>query len=643
MMMSSLQLNRRTEPVYRSLLPIGNPQADPTIVVDDVYDALLDWVDAKARDFTGRAFKKLGGNWLDDASFSVNEENFQATIVQDQPDEHRYALHVETGDREDARRRWIINAAVFIEGGRAFLDLQTFCNVPSTTERIPRSVPAVLRTILDKHPIIDGIGLTADPWLISTRESCAALVALLCDTGRRLPVVVASAPYLLDMEYLGRRLLGVAHIVKISEDATFFLTDALSKQWSVYYGAVRTYRTPFLPEHDERRAHPLALPIGIMNYNDGGIVGPAAFTPTFIDRAFRNVIASASAFPRHDTLTLRREILDRRQPAVTVATLAVPISPPEVEEVGPTTIPASPADMPGALSELVMSQDVALMRSELERANMQIADLQQTVNELEQKVESGENDFFEALGEAQQYKEQLALLQTSAGESSTLPDLGPVPDALRTLIQGLQGLMHSAYGSVSDVAAITRELEDVKRDRNNLSARLALLEDRTAQPNEQSQRVPLDLKPATVEQWAVQYAGKLVLHKRALQALADGQYEDPHSVYSALALLAVEYRNMRLRSADESAQTDEYRAFHEKLESLGLRFSRSISENELTKYYRHYHVPYKGQDVFLELHLRNGGATADPRRCLRIYFFFDREEELVVVGSLPAHLPNSKS
>jgi hypothetical protein len=40
------------------------------------------------------------------------------------------------------------------------------------------------------------------------------------------------------------------------------------------------------------------------------------------------------------------------------------------------------------------------------------------------------------------------------------------------------------------------------------------------------------------------------------------------------------------------------------------------------------------------MHLKNGGNTRDPMRCLRIYFFWDDDEQQVVVGSLPAHLEN---
>ena len=46
----------------------------------------------------------------------------------------------------------------------------------------------------------------------------------------------------------------------------------------------------------------------------------------------------------------------------------------------------------------------------------------------------------------------------------------------------------------------------------------------------------------------------------------------------------------------------------------------------------------KGEKRVLAWHLKNGGNTRDPERCLRIYYFWDDETQQVVVGSLPGHL-----
>jgi len=58
------------------------------------------------------------------------------------------------------------------------------------------------------------------------------------------------------------------------------------------------------------------------------------------------------------------------------------------------------------------------------------------------------------------------------------------------------------------------------------------------------------------------------------------------------------------------------------------------------EYEDEYFVPYpvgSGLKRKLEFHLRRGNSR-DERQCLGIYFFWDEQARLVVVGSLPAHL-----
>lgn len=50
-----------------------------------------------------------------------------------------------------------------------------------------------------------------------------------------------------------------------------------------------------------------------------------------------------------------------------------------------------------------------------------------------------------------------------------------------------------------------------------------------------------------------------------------------------------------------------------------------------------YYVQYQGKKRKLERHLAKGNSK-DPRYCLRIYFFWDDQDQVVVIGDLPHHL-----
>jgi hypothetical protein len=129
---------------------------------------------------------------------------------------------------------------------------------------------------------------------------------------------------------------------------------------------------------------------------------------------------------------------------------------------------------------------------------------------------------------------------------------------------------------------------------------------------------------------------KLLLHPRAIRSLRNAEYEKVTHVVDGLSILANEYRSMRL---GELAKEQ----FDKALSDAGFdSITSSISPTQLGRYADKYMVKYPIDSNLsreLDFHLAKG-SSRDPRFCLRIYFFWDAEKKLVVVGDLPAHLPN---
>ncbi len=50
-----------------------------------------------------------------------------------------------------------------------------------------------------------------------------------------------------------------------------------------------------------------------------------------------------------------------------------------------------------------------------------------------------------------------------------------------------------------------------------------------------------------------------------------------------------------------------------------------------------FRVSWQGQSHTADWHIKNGGNTRDPRRCLRIYYFWDANTQQVVIAQMPAH------
>lgn len=140
-------------------------------------------------------------------------------------------------------------------------------------------------------------------------------------------------------------------------------------------------------------------------------------------------------------------------------------------------------------------------------------------------------------------------------------------------------------------------------------------------PNEYSQ----------IPQWVEEcFCGRIILSNRALKALKEAVYKDIELVGKALEFLATEYYDMKLGIGSKEA-------YDEKLKKLYLRDELAISDSSAGEQGDEYYLMYNGQRKKFDKHLTKGDGR-DPRSCLRIYYFWDDETGMVVVGSLPYHL-----
>lgn len=129
--------------------------------------------------------------------------------------------------------------------------------------------------------------------------------------------------------------------------------------------------------------------------------------------------------------------------------------------------------------------------------------------------------------------------------------------------------------------------------------------------------------------------GRLYLHPRAERAIEKAEYKNPRLVYRALLALAFEYRDSRLGECSE-------RNFKLRCSELGVQKRGSITKSragqEGDSYYINYPFHTSNQRL-LQWHLVKGNSRKKAF-CMRIYFFWDDDSKLVVVGYLPGHLNN---
>lgn len=163
---------------------------------------------------------------------------------------------------------------------------------------------------------------------------------------------------------------------------------------------------------------------------------------------------------------------------------------------------------------------------------------------------------------------------------------------------------------------------------DNLEAKLAILGDQAREPNPES----FD----ELGDWAIRnLSGHLVITPKALRAAQRSNHADIPHVYDCVYFLGKSYRAMKcgLSSKDE---------FEQGANALGVRISPTGAAVENSKFEGEYSTMWEGQRYKLNMHLA-GSSSRKEQYGLRIYFAWDEEQELVIVGQLPEHLTNSLS
>lgn len=115
-------------------------------------------------------------------------------------------------------------------------------------------------------------------------------------------------------------------------------------------------------------------------------------------------------------------------------------------------------------------------------------------------------------------------------------------------------------------------------------------------------------------------AGRVTLTPSARRGVRSPSFLDVEQVTTSLLWLANDCRNRRLKGGG---------SIREEAISEGLRNAHCGSDV--------YDMDWHGRRCKVDWHIKNGGNTRDPVRCLRIYYFWDDETQQIVVADMPAH------
>lgn len=122
--------------------------------------------------------------------------------------------------------------------------------------------------------------------------------------------------------------------------------------------------------------------------------------------------------------------------------------------------------------------------------------------------------------------------------------------------------------------------------------------------------------------WAdVNFAGRVVLSPLARRQVRSPEFEDIALAGRCLLWLAKSCRDRRMKGGEGTLRD-------ETVED-GIRNAHCGSDQ--------FDLDWQGQRQTADWHIKNGGNTRDPRRCLRIYYFWHEQTQQIVIAEMPAH------
>lgn len=467
-----------------------------------------------------------------------------------------WTCRLEHQDNKVAARTWTVDLTLQRKGTSVILLERTLCTSPSDCgELAPLTVPRIIRDLAGQVGLKDALQISDNSWSLRDSNDLELLQLALEDSQRTLPVVIltqteprgrdqAGSYFPLDPSKMASSLFGLAHVVAMPHQLGFEWTNRIGKSWSVFNGAVRTYRPRLDFSKDDPYRHPLVRLNDIVLWEYEGVLAPQkvsggdAFQLLLREKLFHEV---ASRPFRHDET------------------------------------PFYPYAKMQALSTKAADGNTASL---LEALTLERDELKKQVEE-----ERGE-------------------------KNSVWDELAKQEEAVQAL----------------------------EKERHKLRAQLESF--RAGLGKEVRTNIPIPRSLEALDEWQANVGGQLVLTSKAVRHAAKSDFRDPKLVYESLLLLAIEYRQMRIVGGDELRL-----AYENGLKSLKLTESRSISEARKGEQGEEYYVNHPlnpSRRIFLEDHLRKGNDR-DQRNTLRIYFTWDHQEQLVVVGWLPSHLDTRNS
>jgi hypothetical protein len=177
-------------------------------------------------------------------------------------------------------------------------------------------------------------------------------------------------------------------------------------------------------------------------------------------------------------------------------------------------------------------------------------------------------------------------------------------------------------GYVDEVEAAEDRAQAAEQENRSLLFRVRQLQAVLAEGGETPTEEPLlPQEWSEFTDWLDQtYPDKVLLTPAARRMVRSPEFEDVTLVARAIAWLATVQHDRRVNGGGSLRDVQ--------VEN-GILNSPCGGDT--------YAADWKGRRYDVDWHIKNGGNVRDPKRCLRVYYFWEPETQLTVIDCLPAH------
>lgn len=229
---------------------------------------------------------------------------------------------------------------------------------------------------------------------------------------------------------------------------------------------------------------------------------------------------------------------------------------------------------------------------------------------------------------------EIAIEELEELHEEELFNLNNIIESKNDIIASLNLKINDLFTEIDEKVIYWRE--EKEKSEEKLLKRISQLEEEIKRKDMLLNR---PTKPEDIPKWVDDnFSGKLIFHNKAIDLIKKVRSDeiDMNLLCDAIEFLAEEYRDERIGTITEVEKNNICKRKYNRPFSVTPSGKKSI-EYYTSDYKIKYKVKSNGKlgEVVLDLHLKVG---IGKENLLRIYFYYDRDIDLVVVGSLPYHL-----